>query len=1360
MHARVLILRLALRGTMDTSHEVQLVDTSNFFAIKSPTSGANQSWKRSVRMRNPGAAGLYLIFSLLFAVPGLAAPTTPDLATASDSGSSNSDNLTNVTTPTFEGSGAVASATVEIFAQGTPDALLGSTTSDTSGNWSIVSSALAEGTYQVFARDSSGDSSTLGVEIDVTAPSAPSVPDLDATSDTGSSSTDNLTSDTTPLLTGTAEAGSTVSLTSDQSGAIGTGTAGGGSFSIVSSALSQATHQITATATDVAGNVSPASAALSITIDSANPAAPSTPDLDATSDTGSSSTDNLTSDTTPLLTGTAEAGSTVELFSSVDGSLGTATAAAGAYSLTPGTAMSGGTHQITATATDPAGNVSPASAALSITIDASPPSAPSAPDLIALDDSGSSDTDNITNDASPSFTGTADAGVTVEIRSNQDATVWSGTATGGTYTIATALSENTHQVTAVAIDPAGNEASSGALQVIVDRTAPSPSTPDLDAGSDTGDSSTDNLTGDDTPRFTGSGAESGSTVVLSSDVQGVLETATADGSGGYDITMTAGNALSLGDHDISVTATDLAGNEGTSGALTMTVGVDLAVAVSGFPVAPVPGTEISYAVEITKNGPGTVTEIELTGVIANGLLNPVVTVSEGFLLPLASSPQWRDLSLGASPATATATVTGIIDPGMTGAFAVTPSGAVPGVTDIGPGNNNPTATSTLTPLADLQVVKSNNINAVSPGDEITWSITVTNLGPSDVDGATLIDDLPELLLDPDPTAGTCGSGPFVDYLEFDVDNSLNSSAELAISPDGRHVYAAGSPVNSVVAFSRDPATFALTVLDAETGLADLAGASSVAVSPDGLHVYVTGATAGNVVIFDRDANSASAGFGELTYSSTYAGPVGAFGLAVSPDGRNLYVASGAASDRLDVLERDPATGGLTSLEFFSDGSGGITRLDGARSVAISPDGLRVYVAATDDDAVVVFDRAPADGRLTFDEERFEGGVDASGDAIIGLSGVVDLALAPDGLDIYLTSPVDAAVVSFRDTGDLEFTPSPATITSARSIAVTSDGERVIATSFGTPGAVTAFERAADGSLSVVAVFSSQDEGGTPTFEGLDLAAGLVLGPEGRSASIGGVTFAPAASVASLVLGRRADCTDADPAVVALGAGVDVNEEMDLEAGGSVVVGITARIAEGSTSNILDNTAYVVAPAGVADPAPSAGQPTVPYPCPSAGDDNNCSTDSDPINRVADISVVKTASATVIPGDRPALWSIPSRCATTGRNQRRRLQPRTLHSPTTSRPICFHSGAGTAQRAVERAVRPVLEAASPVSNADIGAHVFDLPANAAAKLVFTVTAVLKADAAAMTADLEDCPSGPADRCVFNQARLSSIPPGPT
>jgi len=151
-------------------------------------------------------------------------------------------------------------------------------------------------------------------------------------------------------LTGTAVAGSTVEVF-DGTTEIGTATANGsGAWSFATATLADGTHAFTSKAMDAAGDVSAASAALTVTVDTIAPNAPN-----IISDTPSA--------TAFLVTGTAEAGSTVKLYEGAN-LLGTGQAStSGTWDINTGS-LSPGTHDFTATATDAAGNVSVPSAAL------------------------------------------------------------------------------------------------------------------------------------------------------------------------------------------------------------------------------------------------------------------------------------------------------------------------------------------------------------------------------------------------------------------------------------------------------------------------------------------------------------------------------------------------------------------------------------------------------------------------------------------------------------------------------------------------------------------------------------------------------------------------------------------------------------------------------------------------------------------------------------------------------------------------------------------------------------------------------------------------------------------------------------
>ena len=115
-----------------------------------------------------------------------------------------------------------------------------------------------------------GTEGTAGTVTVIAAPAAPSTPVLTAASDTGSSSTDGITKVTTPTVTGTAQAGSAVTIY-DGTTAVGTGTATtGGTYSVATAVLGQGSHTLTAKAAN-AGGTSPASGTLSVTIDTTAP---------------------------------------------------------------------------------------------------------------------------------------------------------------------------------------------------------------------------------------------------------------------------------------------------------------------------------------------------------------------------------------------------------------------------------------------------------------------------------------------------------------------------------------------------------------------------------------------------------------------------------------------------------------------------------------------------------------------------------------------------------------------------------------------------------------------------------------------------------------------------------------------------------------------------------------------------------------------------------------------------------------------------------------------------------------------------------------------------------------------------------
>lgn len=128
-------------------------------------------------------------------------------------------------------------------------------------------------TLQLKVVDAAGNESAVRSQayiLDTAAPAAPSTPALSGASDAGQSASDLVTNDNTPTLTGTAESGSTVRIY-DGATLLGSVVATGGTWSYTSTTLSDNVHTISATATDLAGNVSTASGAIVVTVDTGAP---------------------------------------------------------------------------------------------------------------------------------------------------------------------------------------------------------------------------------------------------------------------------------------------------------------------------------------------------------------------------------------------------------------------------------------------------------------------------------------------------------------------------------------------------------------------------------------------------------------------------------------------------------------------------------------------------------------------------------------------------------------------------------------------------------------------------------------------------------------------------------------------------------------------------------------------------------------------------------------------------------------------------------------------------------------------------------------------------------------------------------
>ncbi|KZR97500.1 Uncharacterized protein APZ42_007592, partial [Daphnia magna] len=152
------------------------------------------------------------------------------------------------------GTGEIGAAVVLIAGADT----LGAATVDGDGDWSIDADSMSDGDYAVFARitdlaGNSDDSDTLDITIDTGVPTV-SAPDLAAASDSGVSSSDNLTNDATPTFNGKGEAGARVELVAD-SVTLGSATINGmGKWTLSADSLTDGDYTAFVRVTDLAGN--------------------------------------------------------------------------------------------------------------------------------------------------------------------------------------------------------------------------------------------------------------------------------------------------------------------------------------------------------------------------------------------------------------------------------------------------------------------------------------------------------------------------------------------------------------------------------------------------------------------------------------------------------------------------------------------------------------------------------------------------------------------------------------------------------------------------------------------------------------------------------------------------------------------------------------------------------------------------------------------------------------------------------------------------------------------------------------------------------------------------------------------------
>lgn len=336
-------------------------------------------------------------------------------------------------------------------------------------------------------------------------------------------------------------------------------------------------------------------------------------------------------------------------------------------------------------------------------------------------------------------------------------------------------------------------------------------------------------------------------------------------------------------------------------------------------------------------------------------------------------------------------------------------------------------------------------------------------------------------------------------------SNLDGAYDVVVSPDGRHVYVTAYNSNRIIVFSRNPADGALTQVTAVSH-ASLNQPRGLAISPDGQQVYVAGHLSDNFLVFNRNSSS-----GALTIDQVWSnGPFlpgldGPEGVAVSPDGRHIYVAA-TNSSAVVIFYRDS-----DSFVGYEDTLFDATNIEGARRLAVSPDGGNLYVTsylAADSGQIATYQRNPLNGTLTFQQRWREGQIVNNCNPICllldGLEGAFDVIVSPDGRHVYTAALNDSAVARFVRNGDgtlawggrlKEGVGGVDGLDGVRGLAISPDGGHIYAAAY-TDDALAVLGRNADnGVISLRQVISRRPVVGLPALNG---AMRTAVSPDGAS----------------------------------------------------------------------------------------------------------------------------------------------------------------------------------------------------------------------------------------------------------------------
>ncbi|WP_198284585.1 beta-propeller fold lactonase family protein [Beggiatoa alba] len=484
---------------------------------------------------------------------------------------------------------------------------------------------------------------------------------------------------------------------------------------------------------------------------------------------------------------------------------------------------------------------------------------------------------------------------------------------------------------------------------------------------------------------------------------------------------------------------------------------DLAVsAITATPDPVLVGNLISYNTTITNNGTDSATAVVLTQTLESTV--SFVSTSNS---NCAHNAGVITCNLGTIANAQTQTITIVAQPNGLGSIGFTAKIASDSA-DPNTANNTKTLTSQVTTPTTLIYVENlrdgSNAQNLQRANGVTVSpdgayVYVSSFGSSAVSVFSR-------------NASNAGRLTYLSSVINGVNGvtGLSGASNAVVTPDGKHLYAAGYNDNSVAVFSRNITTGALSFITSYSGLA---GAFALVATDS--YLYVANVNDDSITVFSRDANTGNLSLVETQRSGLLDNIVG---LTLSPDGKQLLAAA-SVSNSINVYSRDTSTGKLSLLQTISNNANGVTGLGGVSSLTVTTDGKFAYAVSGSDNAITTFSRNAETGVLSFIEMQQDGvnGLD-------GLSGAFAVIASPDGNYVYVTATTDNALAVFvrnTTTGLLTLLSvltdgvnSVDGLAGARGLALSTGGANIYTTGFNDNAVATFRISSADVSLSLQA----------------------------------------------------------------------------------------------------------------------------------------------------------------------------------------------------------------------------------------------------------------------------------------------------